>query len=82
MTDQDARYAARDARTCEGCDSPLNPIEALHWRVCMPCTQARHKAVLARRCICGAKRRPGTPVSQAGRAWTPCRRCLGAITRT
>lgn len=64
---------------CEGCDRLLSPIEALHWSVCFVCTKARHRAVLARRCICGRRARPG-PVDRIGsRSWVPCLRCLGQI---
>jgi hypothetical protein len=64
---------------CEGCGAPLGVLEAQRWAVCMTCTRARHHAVIAGRCVCGRSRVPGEPVSQAGRRWTPCRRCLGAI---
>jgi hypothetical protein len=64
---------------CDGCAAPLNPIEALHWSVCMPCTRARQKAVLSHRCCCGPKRVPGELCTVGSRRWIPCRRCLGTI---
>lgn len=71
---------ARDAHACDGCGRGLSPIEAVRWRVCMDCTRARHRAVIARgKCKCGGKRREGEVVTQGPRSWIPCRRCLGAI---
>ncbi len=64
---------------CDGCERPLGPVEALHWSVCLDCTKARHRAVLAGRCVCGPQRRPGSPVSSGARSWMPCRRCLAVI---
>ena len=68
-------------RTCEGCGKGLSAAEGLHWSVCLACTKARHRAAVARgRCCCrAAERRPGELVTQGGRTWIPCRRCLGAI---
>jgi hypothetical protein len=71
---------ATTPRTCEGCGMGLSPVEGARWRVCLDCTRARHRAVIARgKCRCGAKRREGEVVRQGPRAWVPCRRCLGAI---
>ena len=72
---------AVELRTCEGCGKGLDALEGAHWRVCLDCTKARHRTVVNRgRCGCrAADRRPGEVVRQAGRAWIPCRRCLGAI---
>ena len=64
---------------CDGCGTPLTPVEALRWSVCLPCTKARQRAVVSRRCCCGRKRLPGEPCAVGGRQWIPCRRCLGTI---
>lgn len=65
-------------RICEGCCGPLGPFDAL-WEVCLPCTKARHKAAITKRCVCGTKRRP-TDVKRIGsRLWVSCKRCLGTI---
>lgn len=68
-----------DPRTCTGCGEPLGVIDAQRWDVCLECTRARQRAVLSGRCACGRRALPGSPVTQAGRRWVPCRRCLGAI---
>lgn len=70
--------ALRDP-VCDGCGTQLSPVEAMSWHVCLPCTRARHKAVLAGHCVCGRRRKPGPLAQQAGRTWTPCLRCLGVI---
>lgn len=72
------RYLAPPVPTCEGCDAPLNPVEAVRWSVCMGCTRARHRAVISGKCSCGRKRRHRV-VHQSGRTWTACDRCLGRI---
>jgi hypothetical protein len=64
-------------RTCQGCGQVLGPMD-VGRDVCMPCTQARHRAVLARRCVCGRFKRPRL-VTNGTREWTSCDRCLGAI---
>lgn len=65
-------------RTCEGCCGPFGPFDAL-WDVCLPCTKARYKAVITKRCVCGRGRRP-TDVKRIGsRSWVSCKRCLGTI---
>jgi hypothetical protein len=66
-------------RSCEGCGRGLSTLEG-RWAVCLDCTRARHRAVIARgKCRCGKKAREGDVVSQGPRSWIPCRRCLGAI---
>lgn len=65
--------------TCDGCGRTLNPAEAVHWTVCLPCTKARQKAVLSGRCCCGRQRVPGELCAVGSRQWIPCRRCLGMI---
>jgi hypothetical protein len=73
--------AATDApRACEGCGAGLTRDEAARWRVCVDCTRARHRAVIARgSCRCGKHARPGEIVTQGPRSWIPCRRCLGCV---
>jgi len=65
-------------KTCEGCDKPLHPLDlAQHWTVCMDCTKARHRAVMARKCVCGRKRRENPKLNRVGsRTWKTCNRCL------
>lgn len=66
-------------RKCHGCGDKLGPMD-YQYNVCMDCTRARHKSVLAQgKCMCGKKRVPGEVVSQSGRSWIPCERCLGNI---
>ncbi len=66
--------------TCEGCGTGLSPVEGARWRVCLDCTRARHRAVIARgRCRCGKKARPGEVCRMGSRSWVPCRRCLGSL---
>jgi len=72
---------------CEGCGSPLNPVEAMMTEasttckvpICMACVRARHKAVLKRRCSCGKGSRPSQMHRMGSRTWTSCLRCLGTI---
>lgn len=65
---------------CDGCASPLNPVEASQWTVCLPCTVARQKAVLKQKCVCRKRdRRPTCLTTGYGRTWVACKRCLGAI---
>lgn len=71
---------APNSHACEGCGKGMTAAEA-RWPVCLDCTKARHKAVIARgRCRCRREqRRPGDVVQQGPRRWIPCRRCLGMI---
>lgn len=64
---------------CQGCGTPLSPVEALRWQVCLDCTKARHRAATNRgRCSCGTKRRDRL-VETRSRSWIACDRCLGVI---
>ena len=65
--------------TCEGCNKLLGPVEAYRWAVCLECTKARHRAVVAHKCVCGNKRRPSDVHRIGSRTWTGCFRCLGQI---
>ena len=52
-----------------------------HWDggPSMEVVRARHRAVVDRRCRCGAKKDP-TAVKRIGsRSWISCHRCLGQI---
>jgi hypothetical protein len=70
---------------CSGCGQLMNQAAALvgssiYPPVCFGCVKARHRSVLARgACKCGNRKVVGAPVSQAGRRWIPCNRCLGKI---
>ena len=66
-------------RPCEGCGVQMMPYEFSRWAVCMGCTKARHRAVVARKCCCGNKRRPTEVKSIGSRSWISCHRCLGQI---
>jgi hypothetical protein len=68
---------AKTIHQCDGCNSPLGPLD-IEYSVCMPCTCARHRAVLKRRCCCGRLRRPRR-VSTGSRTWIACDRCLGTV---
>lgn len=66
--------------SCVGCGQQLNPVEALHWEVCLPCTRARHKAVLkGDRCTCTVTERREQVVRDGLSKWVTCGRCLGFI---
>ncbi len=64
---------------CTGCEKELNPVEALRWDVCLDCTKARHRAVVAGGCKCGRKARPTEVLRTGSRTWISCHRCLGQI---
>lgn len=65
--------------TCEGCGAALNPAEALHWSVCMPCTRARHRAAVTHRCTCPKSAKRPKRCQTGSRVWESCLRCLGSI---
>lgn len=61
---------------CEGCGCELG-IRDLRWMVCMDCTKARHRAVVARKgCTCGRKAKLGEPKARYGVVVRDCARCL------
>jgi len=64
---------------CTGCLKPLSPVEATMWEVCLPCTRARHRAVLSHRCSCGRQRREAPESRIGSRRWVSCLRCLGQV---
>lgn len=64
-------------RLCEGCNEPLGPMD-YQWNVCMPCTEARHRAVLSHKCSCGKKRREKM-CDYGFRKEIRCLRCLGLV---
>lgn len=65
---------------CEGCEKELPPVDVvMGWNVCMDCTKARHRAVVARKCICGKKRRNSEVHKAYSRRWISCLRCLGTV---
>lgn len=70
-----------EIQMCEGCDTPLDTLSLVGgYSVCMPCTKARHKAVLSRKCSCGkATQEKLCQVGKHGRKWISCLRCLGTV---
>jgi hypothetical protein len=65
---------------CEGCLEALDGISIIGgYRVCMPCTQARHKAVLRRKCVCRKAQRRPKQCKAGSRKWVACLRCLGSV---
>jgi hypothetical protein len=65
--------------TCSACTKELGAIEATQFSVCLPCTVARHKAVVKKKCCCRkVDKRPRT-IDVKFRGWVACDRCLGTI---
>lgn len=63
---------------CEGCEEEFINIIDQH-PICTPCVRARHKAVLARKCVCRSKKHTKECNNGMGRRWLSCLRCLGTV---
>jgi len=65
---------------CEGCLKELSVLDSCRrYGVCLDCTEARHNAVLKRKCVCGNKKRESEIHKIGSRTWISCLRCLGQI---
>lgn len=73
--------AIAEKTRCEGCEKFLPDMDiALGYYVCFPCTKARHKAVLRKKCVCKKAEKRESHIKRVGsRTWISCLRCLGQI---